>query len=197
MWDERYDTEDYIYGTEPNDFLSSVSGNIPKGKVLCLGEGEGRNAVFLASLGYEVYAVDSSEVGLRKAIKLASLRNVNIRTIHADLREFKIGIDNWDAVISIFCHLSPEIRKPLYGNIFNGLRPGGVFILEAYTAEQLKFNTGGPKSSQMLPDLEELKRELKGLNFVHAEEKIRILKEGNTHSGKSAVVQIVAVKPAV
>lgn len=91
MWNQRYSDDDYAYGTEPNDFLVSMSKQLSKGKMLCIGEGEGRNAVWLAQQGYEVTAVDSSEIGLHKAEKLAKSRGVNIKTVHADLSDIQVG----------------------------------------------------------------------------------------------------------
>ena len=102
MWDQRYSADEYIYGKDPNEFLAKAVDNIPKGKVLCLAEGEGRNAVFLAQHGYEVVAVDSSSVGLEKANKLAQERGVTIQTIVTDLAHFDIEPDSWDGVVSIF-----------------------------------------------------------------------------------------------
>ena len=92
-WNERYSESGFAYGTEPNEFLISVVDRIPHGRILSLAEGEGRNAVYLASLGYEVTGVDGSEVGLRKAMELAKERGVAITTIQADLSEFEIGLE--------------------------------------------------------------------------------------------------------
>jgi 2-polyprenyl-3-methyl-5-hydroxy-6-metoxy-1,4-benzoquinol methylase len=89
MWNQRYNQPDYVYGTQPNDFLVSASANIPRGKLLSLGEGEGRNAAYLATQGWDVTAVDSSEVGLEKARRLAAEKGVQITTIVADLVDFK------------------------------------------------------------------------------------------------------------
>lgn len=195
MWDQRYDTDEYIYGTEPNGYLRSAASKIPRGKVLCLGEGEGRNAVWLAGLGGEVTAVDSSSVGLKKALRLAADRGVEIETIVSDIEDYTIEPDSWDAIISVFFHLPPEPRKRLHRQVAAGLKPGGVFVLEAYTIDQLRFNTGGPRTVELLMSLEILKRELEGLNFEHGVEKERNLIEGKLHTGKGAVVQILAFKP--
>lgn len=195
MWDARYSGAEYVYGTAPNDFLASVAAQIPKGRVLSLAEGEGRNAVYLAGLGYKVLAVDASAVGLGKAQRLAEERGVAIETRRADLADFAIEPDNWDAVISIFCHLPSAVRADLHRKVVAGLRPGGVFILEAYTPAQLKLKTGGPPTEDLLMTLSALKRELKGLRFIHAQELERNVIEGQLHTGRGAVVQVVAVKP--
>ncbi|MBC8277510.1 MAG: class I SAM-dependent methyltransferase [FCB group bacterium] len=195
MWDKRYNTDEYVYGTEPNGFLKSAAAKIPAGKVLCLGEGEGRNAVYLAELGHQVTAVDSSSVGLQKARKLAEDRGVSIETIAADIEQYSIEPEHWDAIVSIFFHLMPEPRRSLHQQVVGGLRPGGVFILEAYTVDQLNYKTGGPKTEELMMSLEALKAELEGLDFAHGVEMERDLVEGKLHTGKGAVVQILAFKP--
>ncbi|HEY7118223.1 MAG TPA: class I SAM-dependent methyltransferase, partial [Tepidisphaeraceae bacterium] len=141
-WDERYGQPGFAYGDAPNDFLMAVAGRIPPGPVLMLGEGEGRNGVYLAGLGYDVVAVDQSEVGLAKARRRAEERGVRIRTQQADLAHFVIEPGAWAGVVSIFCHLPPAIRVPLHAAVVRGLRPGGVFVLEAYTSRQLGRGTG-------------------------------------------------------
>jgi len=195
MWDERYSSEEYIYGKDPNEFLANAVGKIPKGRVLCVAEGEGRNAVFLAEHGYEVVAVDSSTVGLEKARKLAEERGVSIQTIVCDLAHFDIEPESWDSVVSIFAHVPPQVRKALHKKIVNGLRSGGVLILESYRPDQLKYKTGGPPTAEFMMTLEGLEEELKGLNFDYGVELDRDVVEGKFHTGKGAVVQIIGVKP--
>jgi SAM-dependent methyltransferase len=195
MWDVRYSAPDYAYGTAPNDFLVSVAAQIPKGTVLSLAEGEGRNAVYLAGLGYKVLGVDASAVGLGKAQRLADERGVTIETRVADLATFNIEPEAWDAVVSIFCHLPSGIRGSVHRKLVAGLRPGGVLVLEAYTPAQLALKTGGPPTEDMLMTLDKLRTELEGLQFIHARELERDVIEGKFHTGRGAVVQVVAVKP--
>jgi SAM-dependent methyltransferase len=194
MWDERFGSLEYIYGTEPNDFLVSVASKIPQGKVLCLADGEGRNGTYLASLGYEVVAVDQSTVGLAKAQKLAQEKQVQISTIHADLADFVIEPQAWDGIVSIFCHLPPDLRSQVYRQAVQGLKSSGVFVLEAFSPEQLSYNTGGPKNIDMLPALSQLQQELTGLDWEIARSLERDLDEGRYHSGKAAVIQIFGRK---
>jgi len=194
-WDERYSEPGFAYGTAPNEFLVSVAGRIPKGTILSLAEGEGRNAIYLASLGYEVTGVDGSEVGLRKAAELAIDRGVAITTIHADLNKFEIGAEQWDGIIACYCHVPSALRIPLHQAAVRGLKPGGVFVLEAFSKEQLAYNTGGPQSPDMLMSLDDLKRELSGLEFIHAAQLERDVREGSRHSGLASVVQVLAKKP--
>ena len=195
MWDERYATDEYLYGTEANAFLTSVIDRIPPGRVLCLAEGEGRNAVWLAEQGRSVTAVDASPVGLAKARQLAAARGVHIDAVVADLADYPIPADHWDAIVSIFCHIRPDLRLDLHRRSVRGLRPGGVFVLEAYTPAQLRYRTGGPPHEAMLMTLAGLRQELAGLDFVHAVECEREVVEGRLHHGLGAVVQVVAVRP--
>ncbi len=194
-WDERYSEPGFAYGTAPNEFLASVVDKIPPGKILSLAEGEGRNAVYLASLGYEVTGVDGAEVGLRKAEELATELGVIITTIHADLSNFTIEAEKWDGIIASYCHVPSIIRIPLHKAAVLGLKPGGVFVLEAFSKEQFNNDTGGPKSLDMLMSLDELKRELDGLELIHAVQLEREVREGSRHTGLASVIQIVGVKP--
>jgi len=196
MWDERYADEEYVYGTEPNEFLKNQTSKLPKGKILSLCEGEGRNAVYLAKQGFEVTGVDSSSVGLAKARKLAEREGVSITTELADMGDFRIEPDTWDGVVSIFCHIPPAMRNELHRQIVAGLKPGGVLILEAYTPEQLALGTGGPQIAALTMTAESLKSELDGLDIELIQELERDVVEGKFHTGKGAVVQLVARKPA-
>ncbi|MDI1247523.1 MAG: class I SAM-dependent methyltransferase [Lacunisphaera sp.] len=196
FWDNRYATADFVFGTEPNDFLRACAGHIPAGPVLCLGEGEGRNAVFLASRGYAVTAVDQSATGLAKARRLATERNLALATTVADLADYAIQPGTWAAIVSIFLHLPPELRARVYAQAVAGLQPGGVLLLEAYTPAQLAFGTGGPKEVTLLPTLAGLRGELAGLDLLIARECERDVIEGAGHSGRAAVVQVLARRGA-
>jgi SAM-dependent methyltransferase len=194
-WDERYREQGYAYGTTPNDFIVSVQTHIPRGKILSLAEGEGRNAVYLAALGCEVTAIDASAVGLGKAKALAAGRGVTITTVVADLGTFRIEPQHWDGIISCYCHIPSTIRAPLHQAVVRGLKPGGVFVLEAFSKEQLAFNSGGPQELDLLMSLEDLKLELDGLEFSYAATLERNVLEGTRHTGPASVVQILAFKP--
>lgn len=193
--DERYRAETYAYGTTPNDFLASVADRIPRGPVLCLAEGEGRNAVYLAQRGHAVTAVDWSSVGLAKAERLARERKVHIATVCTDLAETVIAPEAWSGIVAIFAHMPRTLRASLYQRVRTGLRPGGVFIAESYTPKQVEYGTGGPKDPGLLPTLEDLRKDLAGLDLEIAREVEREIHEGEFHDGWSAVVQVVARKP--
>lgn len=195
FWDERYRAQEYAYGREPNTFLRSEAHRIPPGPVLCLAEGQGRNAVFLASLGHDVTAVDFSLEGLRKAEQLARERGVTITTVHADLADFEAQASAFSGIVSIFAHVPPSVRKHVHGWIPRALRPGGVFLLEAYTPAQLAHGTGGPRDAALLMSLEDLREELAPLAIELGREVERDVHEGTFHAGPSATVQLVARRP--
>jgi SAM-dependent methyltransferase len=194
FWDERYAAPGWTYGTEPNDFLREVAKGL-EGPVLCLGEGEGRNAVFLAQQGLDVTAMDASPVGLEKAQRLAAERGVKLTTIAADLNDFALGEAKWGAIVSIWCHLPLALRAKVHRDVVKALKPGGRFVLEAYTPRQLAHGTGGPKTADLLVEPEALRAELAGCTFERLEEKERVVHEGALHEGTSAVVQALAHKP--
>lgn len=192
MWDKRYDIEEYAYGKQPNTFLKEKYAAIPKGRVLSLAEGEGRNAVFLAQQGYTVTAIDSSQVGLEKAQKLADENGVSIELVHADLEDYDLGQSKWDGIVAIFCPLPSVVRAALYKKIALALKKGGVFFLEAYTPEQVNHGTGGGNSVDTMQSIATLRSELAGLTFTHLVELERDVVEGIYHTGKGAVVQAIA-----
>lgn len=205
MWDERYSGEAFAYGTAPNDFLVAAEPGIRRGgRVLCLGEGEGRNAVWLATQGFDVVALDQSRVGLAKAERLAALRGVSIMTLPFDLADYPWTgapcgaweAGPWDAIVSIWCHLPAQLRARTHRLAAETLQPGGVFILEAYTLAQIGHATGGPRDPALCMTLAALRDDLAGLDFEVAEQRTRDVQEGSLHHGLSAVVQVVARKPA-
>jgi len=195
MWNDRYSEPGYAYGVMPNDFLVKSVDHIPEGRVLCLAEGEGRNAVYLALQGFDVTAVDSSEVGLEKAERLASDNGVSITTILADLNDFDLEPNTWSGIISIFAHVPAPLRKKIHENIRPSLITKGVFILEAYTPAQLTTSgIGGPNSEALLMTKNEIISELGDLYMIISEEITRQVNEGKYHSGESAVLQVLAQK---
>jgi len=196
MWDERYSEKDYVYGKAPNEFVAANFSAIPKGRVLSLAEGEGRNAVFLARQGYAVTAVDGSRVGLQKAERLARENGVDIELVHADLATYDIAESAWDGIVSIFCPLPAAIRSAVYGSAVRGLKPGGVFLLEAYTPDQIAYGTGGGNSVDTMTTKDSLLADLAGLEFTHLQELEREVIEGKYHTGLAAVVQAIARKAA-
>ena len=194
MWNERYNNEEYIYGKMPNDFLVESIHLIPKGNVLSIADGEGRNSVFLARSGYAVTGVDNSFVGMEKARKLAYDNNVEVSYQCADLATYEIEPESWQGIVSIFCHLPPDLRKQVYAKAIAGLKSGGAFIIESYSPEQLSYGTGGPKDPALLPSVDTLREELDGLDLIVCRQTERVVLEGIGHSGMASTVQIVGIK---
>lgn len=194
-WNQRYATEEFVYGTDPNDFVAGMAAHIPEGPVLCLAEGEGRNAVHLAQLGHAVTAVDQSAVGLAKAARLAVARGTSVVTVAANLAHYTIEPAAWAGIVMTFGHLPPPLRRSVHAQVVAGLRPGGVYLLEAYTPAQIALGTGGPKDPSLCMTLAALRDELAGLEFIVARECERDVIEGTGHTGRGAVVQVVARRP--
>ena len=193
FWNERYKAHEFLYGREPNAFLVEHVGLL-RGPVLSISEGEGRNAVFMASRGLSVLGVDCSDVALEKARSLAATRGVVIETELADLAEFEPMESHYGSVVSISAHLPRSVRDRLFPRLERALQPGGILLLEAYTEGQLAKNTGGPKNPDMLMSVEKLRRELPNLEPILAREIEREIREGAGHTGMASVVQYIARK---
>lgn len=184
-WDDRFKEEGFAYGKVANDFLMACAPKLPRGKALSLGEGEGRNAVFLAQLGFEVTAVDFSEVGLQKAQSLARQQGVPLTCIRADLADFDMGTQRWDLVVSIFAQPDSAVRQRLYGQLGQSLKPGGAFVLES------KVDPAA-SAHDRYPGVNILRQEIGALRVVHALEDERVLDEGRYHQGRQRTAQILA-----
>jgi SAM-dependent methyltransferase len=196
FWDDRYAAPEYLYGTEPSDFLAErYSALPPAGEVLCLADGEGRNGVFLATQGLRVTGVDSSAVGLAKAQQLAAERQVPYATVLADLATWDLGDARWDGVVSIWAHLPVPLRATLHPRLARALRPGGVLLLEHYHPRQLAYGTGGPSDPTMMLALDELDAAFPEWTRLHTFEGERTVIEGNGHGGLSFVTQAILEKP--
>lgn len=192
MWEQRYSVDHYIYGTEPNGFLREQVAGLPPGRVLCVAEGEGRNAVFLAESGWTVTSVELTEAGVAKTLRLAADRSVTVDAHQGDVVQFDLGEDRWDLIVSVFAHMPPKVRADLHHRIATALKPGGVLVLEAYTPDQIGRGTGGPSLPEMTMTLAGLHEELSPLEIVHGAELEREVVEGPGHTGVGSVVQVVA-----
>lgn len=197
MWDTRYSSDEYLYGTEPNEFLASVASVIPTGgSVLCLADGEGRNGVFLAGLGCTVTSIDQSERGVDKARSFALDSGVDLDAQVGDLAIADLGEERWDAIVSIFVHVPGDMRRDLHARVVRALKPNGLFVLEAYTPDQVGRGTGGPPVVELTMTLEGVRAELVGLDEEHGVELVRPVVEGSGHSGDAAVVQFIGRRPS-
>lgn len=197
FWDEKYAVDTYLFGETGNIFLQEVLPLLPKGKALGLGEGEGRNAVFLAEHGFDVLGVDASAVGLAKAQALATQKGVNIQTQVADLNDYQMATEQYDVVTLFFCHLPLPLRTKVLKQAICSLKAGGILALMLYNPQQLQYQTGGPKDLALLPTLTELMPILSPLTPLIAEEVVRELHEGMNHQGLSSVIQYLGQKPII
>lgn len=198
FWDARYSQAEFIYGTEPNDFLRDIVPTLnlqQKGKCLMLADGEGRNGVFMARQGLEVVSVDYAQAGLDKAQKIAKDSGVELETVLADLAEYDLGTEKWDCIVGIFCHLPPSIRNRVLTAIPGSLKSGGVCIFECYRPDQLEYKTGGPQDASMMYSKAIFEDAFAGkLKIQRNEELDRDVVEGNHHTGMGAVVQFIGKK---
>jgi len=190
FWNTRYAGTDYVYGTQPNSFLAEHA-DLVQGPVLSLSEGEGRNAVFLASRGLDVLGVDISAIGLEKARSLAASRGLSISTAVADLASYEPEPDHYGAVISISAHLPSAIRSRLYPLLERALKPGGVLLLESYSENQLSRDTGGPRDADLLMTEDKIRGEFPSLQPIVLREVERQVVEGTHHTGLASVIQFI------
>lgn len=196
FWDDKFGPDRYAYGQAPNAFLASHVAVFPaRGELLALGEGEGRNAVYLAEQGFRVTTVDVSPRGIQKTKDLAAAREVSLVTIEHDLSTFDLGEARWDGIYNIYCHLPPDLRTALYARIRRALKPGGVFLTEQFAKDQLQFKSGGPKDVNLLLSLEEFQRGFEGFEVLDAAAERTPLDEGPLHQGEASVVRFIARKP--
>jgi SAM-dependent methyltransferase len=196
FWDEKFAPEDYQYGTRPNAFLAAEAWRLnPSSQILAIGDGEGRNGVWLAEQGHRVTTVDVSPRALQKASKLALDRGVRITTICADLRDFDFPVDTYDAAVAVFVHFRPGDRQRVHAGLAHALKPGGLIILEGFTPDQLKHASGGPPVEEMLYTPDMLRADFDGLEVLHCEAGDTWLKEGPLHQGQAATVRFIARKP--
>ena len=188
QWDRRFDTERYLYGTEPVEFLRENIDRLPKGRALCLASGEGRNAVWLAAQGYDVTAMDASAVGLEKAVALAAEKGVTIRTDVGDLQHgYDMGESQWDLITDFYYHDPAMIPA-----VMRALKPGGMFVLQNFSIDQPETNSFGPKNPDFLVKPNELLELLRDYRILHYEDTVVDLDEG-MHQGAGAVVRLIVV----
>lgn len=192
FWDSRYGEAEYIYGTAPNAFFADFFDGKTPGRLLLPGEGEGRNAVHAARLGWKVDAVDYSAVAREKALRLARQHEVAINYQVENLLTWQPPACHYDLVALIYVHLASIERKQFHARVAGALAKGGTLLLEAFSKEQLGNTSGGPKDPDMLFSLEELAGDFQGLKVMSLEKKETILAEGEFHAGKANVLRLVA-----
>lgn len=197
FWNERFDTGEFIFGKEPNEYLAQQASQYlkPNSSVLCIADGEGRNGVWLAKQGMHVTGFDVSDIALIKAKQFAIDNQVNIQYSLCDTDGFDWQANTYDAVVGIFIQFAdPEMRARIFKQLHQALKPGGIFILQGYTPKQLEYKTGGPSLLEHLYT-EEMIRELsQGFEILDLECYEKMLTEGARHTGMSALLGMVAKK---
>ncbi len=190
-WNERYDRNMYIYGKEPTAFLKQKMDGLKKGKALVLAMGEGRNAVYLAQNGFDVTGVDISEVAIEKCNELAKERNTTVNAVVVDLTDYDMGEEQFD-LITKFYYYEPSI----FPQVIDALKPGGMFILEQFSIDHLKYRETsrfGPSNPDYLVKPNELLEHFKSLRILYYEDTVVELDEG-MHKGTAAVIRLIAEK---
>jgi SAM-dependent methyltransferase len=197
-WDARFAAEDYVFGTEPNAFLAAEAGRLERGwKALALADGEGCNGVWLARQGLDVTTVDFSPAGIAKAKKLAAKFGVTIRTILADLNHWEWPEAEFDLVAGVFMQVfAPPERAVLFRRIKCAVKPGGLLLLQGYRPEQIGYGTGGPSAPENLYTEEILRDAFGDFSIVALRSHDSVIHEGSGHNGMSALIDLVAVRPA-
>jgi len=194
LWNERYSLEEYIYGAEPNEFFKEQLINLKPGNLLLPGEGEGRNAIYAASKGWQVDAVNFSETAKVKALKLAELNSVKINYFDSDLMEFNYPENKYDLAAIIFVHLSAEKRNYVHKKIISSLKREGLIILEAFNKNQIDNNSGGPKDVNLLYGEEDILKSFDELEKILLESITFNLSEGSLHQGKADLIRFIGRK---
>ncbi len=194
FWNERYANKEYAYGVKPNEFYKDQVSHIPKGKILFPAEGEGRNAVYAAEQGFEVFAFDISEDAKRKADLLASEKKVTINYDSASVEETKYTENYFDAIVFVFVHFPLIVRNQYYQKLLSYVKPNGTIIFEAFGKEQIYLNSGGPKQVQMLFSEEEIMNLFPNVDFKLIETAETTLDEGPFHQGRANVVRFLGTK---
>jgi SAM-dependent methyltransferase len=198
-WNDRYSTDEFAYGEEPNNYLKEQLTALNTGTILFPAEGEGRNAVFAAKLGWKVSAFDISIEGKKKALQLAENNKVNINYQVGELEELDYKPESFDAIALIYAHFPAAIKSAYHKTLSNYLRKGGLVIFEAFSKKHLDYlakneKVGGPKEIDMLFSIDEIKSDFANYEIVELVEKEIELNEGLFHNGQGSVIRFVGKK---
>ena len=199
FWNERYGRDEYVYGEEPNEYLKEHLPRYPVGSVLFPAEGEGRNAVFAAKLGWKVSAFDQSKEGQKKALKLAEKNHVTINYQVGEFKDIHYKDGEFDAIVLVYAHF-PTDKKSVYHKILSQyLRKGGIIIFEGFSKthhqnQQINKKAGGPKDIDMLFSIKEIRTDFSNCEIIELEEKEVELEDGLFHSGKGNVIRFIGRK---
>lgn len=194
FWDERYASEEFVYGEEPNEFFRQEIMKLTPGRLLLPGEGEGRNALFAASFGWDVLAVDQSSEGRKKAMMLANRKGHSFEYYLGNIDDFVAPENSFDCIALIFVHFPEGERSTIHKKLVTFLKPGGKIIMEVFSKRQLGRNSGGPKLPELLYSESELKDDFSTLGKLQVTELEAELNEGNYHVGKAVLIRLLAEK---
>lgn len=199
MWDERYMENEFVYGKKPNLFFKEWIQKLETGAILMPADGEGRNGVFAAQLGWKVTSSDLSEEGKLKALDLAKENNTTLEYLVGDLVQLHFDTATFDAIGLIYAHFSADKKSTLHKKLNDYLKPGGVIIFEAFSKLHLFYNeldpkVGGPKDIDMLFSIAEIEADFENYEILVLEEKEIISDEGKYHIGKGSVIRFVGRK---
>jgi SAM-dependent methyltransferase len=201
MWNQKFDRDDYFYGIEPNAFIKEQCEgmHLKDAHVMCLGEGEGRNALFLAEKKADVVALDASDIGLAKALHLCKEAGHHISAMHQDLETWEPVCSFYDLIVASYVHLPEPLRSRTFANVIATLKPRGIFVAEYFSIKQLEYKSGGPKMPELLYEIELLRATLDPLDvkIEILEEVITTLDEGPGHQGEACVIRVKLVKDGV
>ncbi len=192
-WDRRYAEKDLLWSATPNRVLVAEAAGLPPGRALDLACGEGRNAIWLAELGWRVTAVDFSEVAIAKAQTKAAEHAVDVDFLCADLLDYEPEIEAYDLVVVLFLQLTVEERRPVLSLAAGALAPGGTFLLVGHDSTNLTDGVGGPSEPTVLYTPDDIIAELPELEIEKAERILRDV-EGEDRPAIDALVR--ARKPA-
>lgn len=194
IWNARYSEKEFAYGENPNAFFKQEIDKLTPGKILLPAEGEGRNAVYAAKLGWDVTAFDISDKGKEKALELAEKHNTSINYLILSIDQIDSIKDMFDVIALIYTHLPPSVRKTFHQKLHSLLNSKGKIILEGFSKEQLNFNSGGPKDYGMLFSENEIKSDFSLLSNIIISKELIQLDEGKFHKGKASVIRAVGIR---
>ncbi|HEY8596476.1 MAG TPA: class I SAM-dependent methyltransferase [Devosiaceae bacterium] len=197
MWDERYATSEYVFGKAPSAFIVAHKDWLKPGQTaLAVADGEGRNGVYMAAQGLDVHAVDGSPNAIAKARALAAEHGVTMRHEQVDLLAWDWPEAEYDLVVGIFIQFTgPADRETMFEGMKKALKPGGIMLLHGYTPRQIEYKTGGPPFVENMYTGDLLRSAFSDFDILEIEEYEAVINEGRGHSGKSALVDMVARKP--
>lgn len=198
-WDDRYSRKEFAYGEEPNAYLREQLRSIPSGTILFPAEGEGRNAVYAATLGWTVFAFDLSIQGKKKARQLADKHQVEVKYDVGEFQSLSYKANQFDAIALIYAHFPASSKSSYHKILTTYLRPGGMLIFEAFSKKHMDYmrqdaTMGGPKEIEMLFSLEEIASDFHNFDILELIEQEVELQEGLFHNGKGSVVRFVGRK---